>query len=434
MSHPPPFGDATLGLHAGQQPDPTHGSTVPPIHFTTAFALADTDQAAARLNLEQVGHVDSGLSNPTVAVLEERIAALEGGVGAVATASGTAALHLAITTLMGQGGHVVASRTLDGRSRALLAHTLPRFGITTTFVDGRSPLAWGAAIGPATRLFLGPAIGDPGTEVMDIPTIAAVAHQHGLPLLVDASLASPVLQKPIELGADLVVHSADAYLGGHGVALGGLLVDGGRFDWHAGRPFPTLTEPWEGLHGITFADESPITAFLLRARHEGLAHFGASLSPINAFHILQGQETLSLRMTAHSAAALAVASHLARHPAVARVSYPGLPDHPDHALASRLLPAGAGGVLSFDLMGGLASTRAFMAGLRLCTHQAPTGGTRSTVSHPASTSHFRFPPVEQAAVGIGPGTLRLAVGLETREDLLDDLDRSLHAVAKTLQA
>jgi len=281
MSYTPPFGDATLSLHAGQQPDPAHASRATPIHFTTAFVLADTDQAAARLNLEQGGHVDSGLSNPTVAVLEERAAALDGGVGAVATASGPAALHLAIATLMDTGGHIVASRALNGSALAFLAHTLPRFGITTRFVDGRNPAAWRAALQSETRLLVAPTLGDPAPDVLDVPTVAAIAHANGLPLLVDATLATPILQKPLELGADLVLHAASPFLDGHGVAVGGLLVDGGRFEWTAGRPagrpFPTLTEPWAGLHGITFADESAVAAFLLRARREGLAAFGACL-------------------------------------------------------------------------------------------------------------------------------------------------------------
>lgn len=290
MTQPGSFGRETLALHAGQSPDPVHGSRATPIHFTTSYVFPDAEHAAALFNLERPGHVYSRISNPTNAVLEERVAALEGGVGAIAVASGQAALHLAITTLMGAGGHIVASRSLYGGSHNLLGYTLPRFGITTTFVDPRDPAAWRAAVRPETRLFFGESVGNPGLDVLDIPTVAAIAHEHKVPLLVDATLVSPILQRPLDLGADLVMHSATKYLGGHGVAVGGVLVDGGRFDWEASGLFPTLTEPYDGFHGMDFAEESPVAAFLLRARREGLRDFGACLSPMNAFQILQGLE------------------------------------------------------------------------------------------------------------------------------------------------
>ena len=430
MTYRPLYAPATLSLHAGQSPDTDHGARAVPIHFTTSYVFADAEQAAARFNLERPGHVYSRISNPTCAVLEERIAALEGGIGAIATASGQAALHLAICTLTGAGGHIVASRALYGGSHNLLAYTLPRFGIETTFVDPRDADAWRAAIRPNTALLFGESLGNPGLDVLDIPTVSAIGHEHGLPLLVDATLVTPCLQQPIELGADLVVHSATKFLGGHGVAVGGVLVDGGRFDWEASGRHPTLTEPYDGFHGMDFAEESPIAAFLLRARREGLRDFGACLSPMNAFQILQGIETLPLRMRAHVANAEALAAHLAQHPMVARVGYPGLADHPDHALAQQLLPKGAGAVFSFELKGGRAAGKAFIDALRVFSHLANVGDAKSLVIHPASTTHFRMSAEDLAAAGIGEGTIRLSVGLEEASDLIDDLERGLRAAAK----
>ena len=430
MPYRPLFGPATLSLHAGQSPDSDHGARAVPIHFTTSYVFADAEQAASRFNLERPGHVYSRISNPTNAVLEERIAALEGGVGAIAAASGQAALHLAIVTLMGAGGHIVASRALYGGSHNLLAYTLPRFGIETSFVDPPDLDAWRDAIRPDTALLFGESLGNPGLEVLDIPRIAELAHSQGLPLLVDATLATPCLQQPIELGANLVVHSATKFLGGHGVAVGGLLVDGGTFDWAASGRFPTLTKPYDGFHGMTFADESPVTAFLLRARREGLRDFGACLSPMNAFQILQGIETLPLRMRQHVSNTQRIAEHLAAHADVVRVSYPGLPDHPDHARAQQLLPHGAGAVLSFELAGGRSAGAAFIGALRVFSHLANVGDAKSLVIHPASTTHFRMSADDLAAARIGEGTIRLSVGLEDASDLVEDLERGLRAAAK----
>ncbi|NMF90373.1 O-acetylhomoserine aminocarboxypropyltransferase [Aromatoleum petrolei] len=433
MTQPKTFGPETLALHAGQSPDPAFGARAAPIYFTTSYVFPDTDHAAALFNLERPGHVYTRISNPTNAMLEERIAALEGGVGAIAVASGQAALHLAITTLMGAGGHIVASHALYGGSHNLLAYTLPRFGITTTFVDPHDPDAWRAAVRPETRLFFGESLGNPGLDVLDIPTVADIAHAYRVPLLVDATLVTPCLQRPLALGADLVLHSATKFLGGHGVAVGGLLVDGGRFDWEASGLFPTLTEPYDGFHGMDFAEESPIAAFLLRARREGLRDFGACLSPMNAFQILQGMETLPLRMRAHVANARRVAEHLAAHPLVAHVAWPGLASHRDHALAARLLPDGAGSVLSFELKGSRAAGRAFIEGLRVFSHLANVGDAKSLVIHPASTTHFRMSAQDLAAAGIGEGTVRLSVGLESADDLIEDLDRGLYAASRVVQ-
>lgn len=424
-------GADTLALHAGQTPDPLHHSRATPIHFTTSHVFESCDHAAALFNQERAGHVYARISNPTNAVLEERIAALDGGIGAIACASGQAALMLAITTLMGSGGHIVASRSLYGGSHNLLAYTLPRFGIETTFVAPRDLDAWRAAIRPETRLLFGEAISNPGLEVLDVPAIAELAHGARVPLLVDATLVTPALQCPLDLGADLVMHSATKFLGGHGVAVGGLLVDGGAFDWEAaGGRFPTLTEPYEGFHGMDFAEESPIAAFLLRARREGLRDFGACLSPMNAFQILQGIETLGLRMERHVANARALVQHLVEHPVVEAVSWPELDGHPDKALAARLLPKGCGGVFSFSLKGGRKAGSAFIEALRLVSHLANVGDAKSLAIHPASTTHFRMSPEALSAAGIGPGTIRLSVGLENAKDLIADLDRGLQAAQK----
>ena len=415
----------TLALHAGAQPDPATGARATPIYQSAAFVFPDADFAAGLFNIERTGHVYSRLSNPTNAVLEERIAALEGGVGAIATASGQAAMHLAVATLLGAGDHIVSSRSLYGGTHNLLEYTLPRFGIETTFVEPRSPAAFEAAIRPNTRLVFGEILGNPGLEVLDVPQVAAVAHAAGLPLLVDATFATPFLCQPLGLGADLVLHSATKFLSGHGIVIGGLLVDGGVFDWQASGKFATLTEPYDGFHGLVFAEEFGPQAFLTRARREGIRDFGACMAPTTAFHVLQGLETLPLRMARHVANATAVAQHLAGHDAVASVSYPGLEDHPDHALAERLLPKGAGAVLSFELKGGRAAGRAFIESLSLFSHLANIGDAKSLVIHPASTTHHRMDAEALAAAGIGEGMVRLSVGLENARDLADDLDRAL---------
>lgn len=425
-----PHALATLSLHAGQRPDPVTGARAVPIYFTTSYAFRDSEHAAALFNMERTGHVYSRISNPTNAVLEERIAALEGAAGAIATASGQAALHLAIATLAGAGSHVVASGALYGGSHNLLAYTLPRFGIETSFVAPRDIDAWRRAIRPETRLLFGETLGNPGLDVLDIPAISSIAHEAGLPLLVDSTFTTPWLLRPLDHGADLVVHSATKFLGGHGVAIGGLLVDGGRFDWEASGRFPELTEPYAGFHGMDFAEESPVSALLLRARREGLRDFGACLSPANAFQILQGMETLPLRMQRHVENTRKVVAWLAAHPAVASVAYPELDSHPDRALAARLLPRGCGAVFSFALRGDRAAGRRFVESLRVFSHLANVGDARSLVIHPASTTHFRMDSAALAAAGITEGTLRLSVGLEHPDDLIEDLARGLRAAQK----
>jgi O-acetylhomoserine (thiol)-lyase len=421
---------ATLSLHGGQRPDPATGARAVPIYQTTSFVFQDSDHAASLFNLEQPGYIYSRIGNPTVAVLEERIAALEGGVGAVCTASGQAALHLAIATLMGAGGHIVAAASLYGGSINMLKLTLPRFGITTTFVDPRDPDGFRRAIRPETRLVFAEILGNPGLEVLNVPEVAKVAHEAGVPLLVDSTFATPYLCRPIEHGADLVLHSATKWLGGHGVAIGGVLVDGGRFDWEKSGLFPTLTEPYAGYHGIDFVEEFGPQAFIMRARAEGLRDFGACMSPTNAFHILQGVETLPVRMERHVANTEKVLDFLQRNEAVSWVIHPSLPSHPDHALAQSLMPKGAGSMVSFGIKGGRAAGRAFIDSLRLASHLANVGDAKTLVIHPASTTHQQLDAAALKAAGIGEDMIRLSVGIEDPDDIIADLAQALRASKK----
>ena len=433
MTRPKPHRFDTLSLHAGAKPDPATGARATPIHQSASFVFPDADHAAALFNMERAGHVYSRISNPTCAVLEERVAALEGGVGAIATASGQAALHLAIATIMGAGAHIVASRALYGGSHNLLDYTLPRFGIETTFVDPRDLDAWRAAIRPETRLLFGETLGNPGLDVLDVPRVAELAHEHGLPLLVDSTFTTPWLMRPFDHGADLVFHSATKFLSGHGVVIGGVLVDAGTFDWEGPKArgkFPTLTEPYRGFHDMVFAEESTTAAFLLRARREGIRDFGACMAPTTAWQILQGIETLPVRMQRHVENARRIVTYLAAQPLVAAVRYPERPDHPDHALAQRLLPRGCGAVFSVDLAATREQGRRFIESLRIFSHLANVGDAKSLVIHPASTTHFRVSAQDLARAGIGEGTIRLSIGLEDPDDLIEDLSRALHAAGK----
>jgi O-acetylhomoserine (thiol)-lyase len=430
MAGPKYPGFETLALHAGQSPDRATGSRAVPIYQTTSYVFRDTEHAASLFNMERAGHVYSRISNPTVAVLEERVAALEGGVGAIATASGQAALHLALATLMGAGDHVVASGSLYGGSHNLLGYTLKRFGIDTTFVSPRAPENFKRAIKSNTRLLFGETLGNPGLDVLDIPAVAAIAHEAKLPLLVDATFTTPYLMNPFELGADLLYHSATKFLGGHGVAIGGVLVDSGRFDWEASGKFATLTAPYEGFHGMDFEEESGTRAFLLRARREGLRDFGACMAPMTAFHILQGIETLHVRMPRHIENTRAIVDFLANHAQVEKVIYPELASHPDHELCRRLLPKGAGAVFSFEIRGGRPAGRKFIEALRVFSHLANVGDAKSLVIHPASTTHYRMSDPDLAKSGITAGTVRLSIGLEASADLIEDLDRALKAASR----
>ena len=431
MAKPRNPGFDTLSLHAGQAPDPHTGARATPIYFTTSFVFRDSDHAASLFNMERAGHVYSRISNPTNAVLEERIAALEGGVAAIATASGQAALHLGLATIAAAGSHIVASAALYGGSHNLLHYTLKRFGIDTTFVQPRDLAAWRKAIRPNTKVLFAETLGNPGLDVLNIPEVAAIAHEHKLPLMVDATFTTPYLLKPFDHGADLLFHSATKFLGGHGVAIGGVLVDGGVFDWTASGKFPELTEAYEGFHGMNFSEESTVAPFSLRARREGLRDFGACMSPTTAFQILQGVETLPLRMQRHVENTRKAVEFLVRHPAVASVSYPELPGHPDHELAKKLLPKGCGAVFSFNLKGDRAAGRRFVETLRIFSHLANVGDAKSLVIHPASTTHFRMDEAALAAAGITEGTMRLSIGLEDADDLTDDLSAGLRAAQKT---
>ncbi|MCS4295006.1 O-acetylhomoserine (thiol)-lyase [Comamonas sp. BIGb0152] len=420
----------TLSLHAGAQPDPATGARAVPIHLTTSFVFESSDHAASLFNLERPGHVYSRISNPTNAVLEQRVSALEGGVGAIAVASGQAALHLSIATLMGAGSHIVASTALYGGSQNLLHYTLARFGIETTFVKPGDIDGWRAAVRPNTKLFFGETVGNPGLDVLDIPTVSAIAHEAGVPLLVDSTLTSPWLIKPFEHGADIVYHSATKFLSGHGTVIGGIVVDGGSFDWEKSGRFPELTEPYDGFHNMVFSEESTTGAFLLRARREGLRDFGACMSPHSAWLILQGIETLPLRMERHMRNTEKVVQFLASHPMVSRVGHPMLESHTSYALAQKLLPRGAGSVFSFDIAGNRNQGKKFIETLKVFSHLANVGDCRSLVIHPASTTHFRMQDDALLQAGISQGTIRLSIGLEDAEDLIDDLKRALKAAEK----
>ena len=421
----------TLSLHAGQQPDPATGARAVPIYQSSSFVFDDTEHAASLFNLERPGHIYSRISNPTVSVLEERVAALEGGVGSVATASGQAALHLGIITLMGQGGHVVASSSLYGGSVNMFVHSLPRFGITASFVNPRDVDAMRAAITEGTRLIYAETLGNPGLEVLDIEAVARVAHDAGLPLMVDNTFASPYLCRPIEYGADIVMHSLTKWLGGHGLALGGIVVDAGRFDWTASGKFPTLSEPYAGYHGINFAEEYGPAAFSMRARAEGLRDFGAVLSPQNAFYILQGIETLPLRMERHVSNTEKLARFLEGHDAVSWVIHPSLESHPDFALAQKRLPKGAGSIISFGIKGGRRAGARFIEGCSLASHLANVGDAKTLVIHPASTTHQQMSAAQLKAAGVGEDMVRLSVGLEDADDIIGDLNQALRASQKT---
>ena len=435
----------TLALHAGAAPDPATGARAVPIHLTTSFVFQSSEHAASLFNMERAGHVYSRISNPTNAVLEERVAALEGGSGAIATASGQAALHLAISTIAGAGSHIVASSALYGGSHNLLHYTLARFGIATTFVKPGDIDGWRAAIRPNTKLLFGETLGNPGLDVLDVPNVAALAHEHHLPLLVDSTFTTPWLMKPFDHGADLLFHSATKFLSGHGTVIGGVLVDSGQFDWDAAHAktgrFEELAAGYEGFHGMVFSEESSVGAYLLRARREGLRDFGACMSPHTAWLILQGIETLPLRMARHVENTRKVVDFLAGHAMVESVGYPELESHPSHALAKRLLPRGCGSVFSFNLRGsrgagdGPAARSqgvAFIEALKIFSHLANVGDCRSLVIHPASTTHFRMSDAALVQAGITAGTIRLSIGLEDADDLIDDIKRALKAAEKAV--
>jgi O-acetylhomoserine (thiol)-lyase len=420
-----PYRPETLAIHAGQIPDAQTGARALPIYQTTSFVFDSADHAASLFNLQTFGNIYSRLSNPTVAALEERVAALERGRAGVACASGMAAEALVLTTLLQAGDHVVAAGALYGGSVTMLAVTLRKFGIDVSFVDATQPEAFAAAMRPSTRAVFAETLGNPSLVVLDVAAVADVAHAHGVPLIVDNTVPSPFLCNPLALGADVVVHSATKYLGGHGTTLGGVVVESGRFPWGNGR-FPGMTEPSPGYHGVKFFETFGDFAFTMRCRLEGLRVFGAALSPTAAWQLLQGVETLPLRMERHCSNALALATFLQADPRVSFVNYPGLPDHPQHALLQRQM-RGASGVLSFGVKGGLAAGVRFIENAQFMSHLVNIGDTRTLISHPASTTHRQLDAEQQLAAGVLPDMVRLSVGLEHIDDILWDVDQALAA-------
>ncbi|MBW8313515.1 MAG: O-acetylhomoserine aminocarboxypropyltransferase/cysteine synthase [Hydrogenophaga sp.] len=417
------FQPETLAIHAGQIPDAATGARALPIYQTTSFVFDSAEHAASLFNLQTFGNVYSRLSNPTVAALEERVAALEGGRAAVATASGMAAEALALTTLLQAGAHVVAAGALYGGSVTMLAVNLKKFGIETSFVDATNPDAFAAAIRPNTRAVFAETLGNPSMVVLDIAAVADVAHAHGLPLMVDNTVPSPFLCNPLKHGADIVVHSATKYLAGHGTTLGGVVVEGGKFPWDNGK-FPGMTDPSPGYHGVKFYETFGDFGFTMRCRMEGLRVFGAALSPTSAWQILQGVETLPLRMERHCSNTLAVAQYLKDDPRVGWVNYPGLPDHPQHALMKKQM-RGASGLLAFGVKGGLQQGVKFIESAQFMSHLVNIGDTRTLISHPASTTHRQLDAAQQLAAGVPPDMVRISVGLEHIDDILWDIDQAL---------
>lgn len=417
------FQPETLAIHAGQIPDAATGARALPIYQTTSFVFDSADHAASLFNLQTFGNVYSRLSNPTVAALEERVAALEGGRAAVACASGMAAEAMALMTLLQAGDHVVAAGALYGGSVTMLAVNLAKFGIEVDFVDATRPEAFAAAMKPATRAVFAETLGNPSGVVLDIAAVAEVAHAHGVPLVVDNTVPSPLLCNPIALGADVVVHSATKYLGGHGTTLAGVVVESGRFPWDNGK-FPGMTEPSSGYHGVKFFETFGDFGFTMRCRMETLRVYGAALAPMSAWQLLQGVETLPLRMERHCANALAVARFLRDDERVSWVNYPGLEDHPQHALMKRQMK-GASGLLSFGVKGGEAAGVRFIEGAQFMSHLVNIGDTRTLISHPASTTHRQLDAAQQRAAGVLPDMVRISVGLEHIDDILWDIDQAL---------
>ena len=422
------FGFHTRAVHAGARPDPVNGARALPIFQTTSYVFEDADSAAAYFNLQEYGNTYARIMNPTVAAFEERLANLDGGVGAVAFASGLAAQSAAFFTLLNPGDHVVASQALYGGSVTQLKHFLRKLSVELSFVNPDDPSAWQAALKPNTKLLFAETIGNPGGNVLDIEAVAAIAHAHQTPLMVDNTFATPYLCRPLEWGADIVVYSATKFLGGHGTSLGGAVIESGEFDWSNGR-FPVIAEPSPAYHGLAFHETFGTFGYLMKLRAETLRDLGAALSPFNAFLLAQGLETLPLRMRAHVANAKTIARYLAEHPQVAAVSYPGLTGSRYQPLVQKYLPEGPGAVFCFDLAGGRAAGVRFIERLSLFSHLANVGDAKSLVIHPATTTHRQLDDDELNAAGIGPGTIRLSVGIEDAADLIWDLDKGFRAAA-----
>ena len=420
----------TLSLHAGHTPDDRHGSRAVPIHQTTSYMFSSTDEAAALYNMEVGGHVYTRLTNPTVAVLEQRVAALDGGVAAVAVSSGMAALYLTAITLCSAGDHIVASARMYGANINLFQHTLSRFGITTSFVKPSDHHAIRAAIQPNTKMIVGEVIGNPGLDIMDVPVVGQIAADAGIPLVIDGTFNTPYLMKPLEHGAAIVFHSLTKWMGGHGIALGGAIVDGGNFDWGQNDKFPTLTEPHFSFQGVNLWEEFGPLAFSARVRSEGMYNIGPCLSPMNAFHLLQGIETLSLRMEKHIANTTKLLEFLVGHEQISWVRHPSLPDHPGHEVAMRLMPKGAGSVIAAGIKGGRDAGQAFIENVELASHLANVGDAKTLVIHPASTTHSHLDDAAMASSGLTDDLVRISVGLEDINDIIQDFKAGLKAAAR----
>lgn len=420
----------TIALHAGQTLDPAFGARAAPIYQTTSYVFPDTDTAASTFNLERGGHAYSRITNPTVGVLEQRVAALEGGSAAVCTASGMAATFCAITAILGQGDHIVASSQMYGGNVSLMKNTLPRFGITTTFFDPTDIDAFESAIKDNTRLVYGELIGNPGLDILDLDAIVGITRERQIPFMVDATFNTPYLCRCFDYGVDITIHSLTKWMGGHGAAIGGAIVDGGNFDWGATDRYPTITEPYAPFQGINFWEEFGPSAFATRIRAEAMRDFGASLSPMNAFLILQGIETLPLRMEKHLSNTTALLDYLANHEQVSWVKHPDLPSHTSHTLAKKYLPQGAGSIVSFGVKGGRDAGRAFIENLQLASHLANVGDAKTLVIHPATTTHSRIDAESLVAAGITEDMVRLSVGLENIADIKADFENGFRAARK----
>jgi len=417
------FGFTTRQLHAGQRPDPATGSRAVPIYQTTSYQFRDTEHAANLFALKEMGNIYTRIMNPTTDVLEQRLAALEGGVGALAASSGHAAQTMAVLTLCAAGDHIVSSSRLYGGTYNQFRYTFPRIGIDVTLVDPRDPANFERAIQPNTKILYGETLGNPDISIFPFDEVAAIGRRHAIPLMIDNTFATPYLCRPFEWGANIAVHSTTKFLGGHGTSIGGVIVDGGAFDWRSGR-FANFTTPDPSYHGLVYADLGA-PAFILKARVQILRDIGACQAPLNSWLTIQGIETLSLRMDRHVANAQAVAEFLASHPKVAWVSYPGLPTHPDHELARKYVPKGAGAVLGFGIQGGLEAGRKFINSLQLLSHLANVGDAKSLAIHPASTTHSQLSEEELLTAGVSPDFVRLSVGIEDIADILWDLGQAL---------
>lgn len=418
----------TLAVHAGQEVDPTTLSRAVPLYMTTSYAFRDTDHAANLFGLKEFGNIYTRLMNPTTDVFEQRVAALEGGSAALATASGQAAITYAIMNIAGSGDEIVSATSLYGGTYNLFSTTLPKLGINVKFVDPSDPENFRAAITDKTKALYAETIGNPKGDVLDIEAVAKIAHENGIPLIVDNTFPSPYLLRPIEHGANIVVHSATKFIGGHGTAIGGVIVDGGNFDWKANDKFPGLTEPDPSYHGVVYTDAVGPIAFAIKARVQLLRDMGAAISPFNSFLLLQGLETLHLRMERHSSNALKVAQFLEAHEAVEWVSYPGLPSHPSYSLAQKYLPKGQGAILTFGVKGGLEAGRKLIHSVKLFSHLANVGDSKSLIIHPASTTHQQLSEEEQGATGVTPGLIRLSIGTEAIDDIIFDLDQAIQVM------